>query len=161
MKRDFYPNQYVHLYERAPQFGNSVPAWWVLVDGVPVTRRAGEDKWKPELEPLLEKLVRAKLAGGASVEHGPVPPARPPIVPQSVGDAENVPFLSARGKEAYRTFLKKELPRAFALSQDGSYAWWSGGTNPRKKALDSCDSHTIDFPCKLYVVDDALVYRFD
>jgi hypothetical protein len=161
IKRDHYPAEYGHLYDLAPQFGNSVPAWWVVVDGQPVTRRMGENRWKPDLESLLEKLVAAKLAGGGTVAYNPPPVARPASIPKSVDDADHVPYLSARGKESYRRFLKAEVPRAFALSADGAHGWFSGSDAASAKALASCNASAIDHPCKLYSVDSAVVFKRD
>lgn len=161
MKRDFYPADYAHLYDQAPEFGNAIPAWWVVVDGQPVTRRMGENRWKPDLETLLDKLVAAKLAGGGKVAYAPPPVARPKQVPTSVEDADHVPYLSGRGKEAYRRYLKSETPRAFAISPDGATGWFSGVPEAKAKALASCNAAAIDYSCKLYSVDSAIVFKLD
>lgn len=161
VKREHYPTGYGHLYDLSPEFGNSVPAWWVVVDGQPVTRRMGENRWKPDLEPLLEKLVAAKLAGGATVAYAPTPVRRLGRIPTSVEDADHVPYLSGRGKESYRRYLKADSPRAFAVSPDGAHGWFSGNQDASEKALASCNAHAVDHACKLYSVDSAVVFKAD
>jgi len=144
----------------APQFGNTLPAWWVVLDGKPVTRRAGENNWKTGIEPILEKLADAKLNGGGVVVHSAPSFPRLPV-PESVADAESVPYLSGHGKESYRKFLASSMPRAFALSPDGAYSWRSGGTDPAKRAVDGCNAFAVDFPCKLYADGDKIVFKLD
>jgi hypothetical protein len=139
--REHYPAAYGHLFDLAPQFGNVVPAWWVLLDGKPVTRRVGEGNWATGIEPMLEQLVAAKSSGGGLVVHN-APPIRKPMVPANVADVNNVPYLSARGKESYRRFLVSGLPRAFALSPDGTYSWKSG-----RRRYGQEGAGLLQFPC--------------
>ena len=44
-----------------------------------------------------------------------------------VDNVEAIPYLKDKGREAYRTFLTKSLPRAFALSPSGSWSWAEDG----------------------------------
>jgi hypothetical protein len=161
MKREFYPKEYGFLFDKSSQFGNNIPAWWVMVDGEPVIRRVGEDRWKVDIEPALEKLVAAKRRNGGTVPTFTAIPPKPAFVPTDIADADRVPYLTAKAKEAYRRFLTTKTPRAFALSPDGSYAWWYGSTEPQKKAVDNCNAMAFDAPCQLYVVDNQVVWKSD
>jgi hypothetical protein len=80
-------------------------------------------------------------------------------------DVTRVPFSSAKMQERYKDFLTKPLPRAFAVSEGGSwyYAW---STNPRNRsdpidpsarALVGCERNNRG-PCHLYAVDNEVVY---
>jgi hypothetical protein len=62
-----YPKEYRHLYQKAPGFGNTVPAWWVLLDGQPIMRSVGGSDWDSRVEPTLVQLVTKKLAGGGTL----------------------------------------------------------------------------------------------
>jgi hypothetical protein len=159
IERSHYPAEYAHLFDVAPQFGNTVPAWWIVLDGKPVARRVGESNWKKGIEPVLEKLAAARQNGGGLVVHETARPPKPTTVPESVVDADNVPYLSASGRESYRKFLASTLPRAFALSPDGAFSWRSGGTDAAVKAMDTCNSLAVEFPCQLYAVDNKIIFK--
>jgi len=53
-------------------------------------------------------------------------PARAAVDPP-VLDVAAVPNIDARGRTGYARFLLVNLPRAFALSQNGRWAWFGGG----------------------------------
>lgn len=159
MRKDFYPPEHASLFDNAPKFGNIVPAWWIVVDGVPVLRRVGENRWKTEVEPALETLVLAKKKNGGVVPAFTVLPPKASMIPTDVNDVDNLPYMSDRAKESYRRFLTQPTPRAFALSRDGSYGWWRGGSNPRLKAEEQCNATAMEVACQIYAVDNAVVWR--
>ncbi len=68
---------------------------------------------------------------------------------------EAVPYLSERGQQAYRQFLKLHKPRAFAIAPDGGYAFAAGNADARVAALAECGKAHRD--CRLFLVDDAVV----
>lgn len=80
-------------------------------------------------------------------------------------EVDVVPHLSARGREAYREWLKLQQPRAFALSADGHYASTSGTkprdtslpADPKERALAVC-GRAAKLPCRLYAVNDKVVW---
>jgi hypothetical protein len=158
IEKRHYPAEYAQLHEKAPQFGNVVPAWWVVLDGVPVMRRVGEGRWREEVEPVLDQLVKAKQSGGALVKYTPPYRPLPAKLSDSPADVASVPYLGDGARKAYAEFLKRASPRAFALSADGAYGWRSGGDDPARKALENCGSRS-EYPCKLYVVDDKVVFK--
>jgi dienelactone hydrolase len=77
-----------------------------------------------------------------------------------LGDIAAVPFLSETGRTAYREYLTKLTPRAFALSPGGQWCWAEEGEDPDARALATCSSKS-DQPCRLYSVDNSVVWRAD
>ena len=81
-------------------------------------------------------------------------------VEPAVLDAAAVPNLSATARASYGNFLLTNLPRAFALTQDGHFGW-SGGSgtidDARAKALKLCaDNGGVG--CALYAEDLRVVW---
>ncbi len=75
-----------------------------------------------------------------------------------IGNAAAVPCKSDACRDGYQTFLTKRTPRAFAMNGNGSWAWAFDGDDPLKRALDSCHRNTKDNSCKLYAVDEDIVW---
>jgi len=73
-------------------------------------------------------------------------------------DVEAIPFLKAGGRDGYRAFLSKSFPRAFALSPTGAWGWAEMGDDPMARALANCNRNSKDLPCRLYAVDDGVVW---
>ncbi len=70
-------------------------------------------------------------------------------------DAGLVPWVGAAGRDAYKNFLRSNLPRAFAVSEAGGFGWSGGATpeNARAVALASCAARHPDrgtTPCVVY-----------
>ncbi|MGI4976467.1 MAG: hypothetical protein ACRYG6_05950 [Janthinobacterium lividum] len=55
-------------------------------------------------------------------------------------DASRVPWVGAAGRAAYAEFVRSNLPRAFAVSEDGRHGWAGGATaaEARTAALAAC-----------------------
>ncbi|SDO94207.1 hypothetical protein SAMN05216303_102748 [Rhodoferax sp. OV413] len=83
-------------------------------------------------------------------------------------DIDAIPYINDKGRERYRVWLKHTLPRAFAISPTGSYAYTSGASPadetlpsaPVERALLLCN-RSSKTPCKLYAVDKAVVWAQD
>ena len=75
----------------------------------------------------------------------------------SAADIGAVPYLAGGGRAAYRAFLDKLQPRAFAVSASGAWGWAEEGESPDVRALDSCQQGS-SAPCHLYVVNDDVVW---
>lgn len=75
----------------------------------------------------------------------------------SAADIGAVPYLAGSGRAAYRAFLDKLQPRAFAVSASGAWGWAEEGESPDVRALDSCQQGS-SAPCHLYVVNDDVVW---
>ena len=117
----------------------------------------GRGIWQPEVSGFLKELGmphEITLPQYANPSSAPVPP-RTDFAP--LYTLESVPYVREKGKAGYATFLTKDFPRAFALAPNGAWAWASGDTDPHKRALDSCNKDGQG-ACKLYAVDDAVVW---
>jgi hypothetical protein len=66
--------------------------------------------------------------------------------------------LSEAGRKAYREYLTKMSPRAFALSPTGQWCWTEEGEDPDARALATCSAKSAQ-PCSLYSVDENVVWR--
>lgn len=75
----------------------------------------------------------------------------------TVDNVDAVPYLSEAGREAYRAFLTKATPRAFAISPSGAWSWAEDGDDPATQALASCRKNSGE-TCKLYAVNDYVVW---
>jgi hypothetical protein len=79
---------------------------------------------------------------------------------------EAVPYLSAKGREHYREWLTRSLPRAFAVAPNG-YFWGSFGAKPAdpalpvdvsERAMKACQ-RAAGVECKVYAVDEQVVWN--
>lgn len=115
--------------------------------------RDGEKIWGPEIGRFLRE------AGMPTEEIYAVAP--PPALPKSnfarLDDIEAVPYLSANGRAAYREYLAKMTPRAFAVSPSGAWCWAEEGEAPESRALATCARNSKQ-PCQLYSVDEQVVW---
>ncbi len=75
----------------------------------------------------------------------------------TVDNVDAVPHLRDSGREAYRTFLGKSLPRAFAISPSGAWSWAEDGDDPVEQVMANCQ-RSSGTPCKLYAVNDYVVW---
>jgi dienelactone hydrolase len=109
--------------------------------------------WVPELENFLESLG---MPFKPTIAISDIPrPARSDFA--KLEDAEAVPNVRESGRKGYLEFLKKGLPRAFAIGPAGSWGWANEGDDPVARALSNCGKHSKE-PCKLYAVDDEVVW---
>jgi dienelactone hydrolase len=118
--------------------------------------RDGEKIWWREAERFLREV------GMPTEEIYAVGPA--PSLPKSnfarVDDIAAVPYLSEHGRAAYREYLAKMTPRAFAVSPSGAWCWAEDGEAPEARALATCSAKS-DKPCRLYSVDEHVVWNPD
>ena len=125
-----------------------------------VGSRAGAPIWQPEVTRFLASLglpseVRPEFARFG----GTVAMARPPRTDfAALDDTTKIPYVRDTGREGYRTFLAKGLPRAFAIAPSGSWGWADGGDDPLRRALANCN-RTGKGECRLYAVDDEVVWK--
>lgn len=112
----------------------------------------GEQVWLPQAERFLARIgmpVKEKFALAAS-EQAPTEYA-------AVDDVSALPYLAGRGRDEYKAFLRRQLPRAFAVSPSGAWGWAEEGEDPRSSALAACRTKSAQ-PCQLYSVDDYVVW---
>jgi hypothetical protein len=89
-------------------------------------------------------------------------PGRTVIGFAQLEQADAVPFLRERGREAYRDFITRPLPRAFAIAPNGAFGWAFQITNRSQfdvvqGALQRCNSRA-NGACRLYALDNRVVW---
>jgi dienelactone hydrolase len=118
--------------------------------------RDGEKVWLPDTEKFLQAVgMPTKVL--YDIPDKPEPAATRFAALDDVGA---VPFLSENGRKAYREYLDKMTPRAFAVSPSGAWCWAEEGEDPDARALATCSAKS-DQPCKLYSVDQRVVWNGD
>jgi hypothetical protein len=87
------------------------------------------------------------------------------FAPLEKGDA--VPFLREKGRDAYKEFLSRPTPRAFAIAPNGAWASSSRSIPGSRQqvdvvgnAMESCNRRG-NGECKLYALDERVVWRPD
>jgi dienelactone hydrolase len=109
--------------------------------------------WWPETEKFLKQIGMPTEEVVALADD-----AKPPKTDFAVVDnVDAVPYLKDRGREAYRAFLGKSFPRAFAVSPTGAWSWAEDGDDPSAQVLANCEKGG-NGPCKLYAVNDYVVW---
>ena len=76
-------------------------------------------------------------------------------------DVHAVPCKSEACKNGYTNFLTKNKPRAFATNGKGPWSLAEIGDDPYRRSLDNCNRLAKDESCKLYAVDDDVVWTVD
>ena len=114
--------------------------------------RDGVAVWLPATERFLQKIGMPVRQVYRVAE---APPPATHFAPQD--DIAAVPYLEEQGRAAYRVFLEKTAPRAFALSASGAWGWAEEGESPDVRALASCQ-RSSSLPCQLYSVDESVVW---
>lgn len=108
---------------------------------------ADMDHWVP--------LVEAHLAAAGFTRSGLVP--RPPASGfAALDEVDKVPTSPAARESFYKRFLQAKKPRAIALGASGAVGWATGDWAPGR-ALGFCQARR-GAPCKLYAVDDEVVW---
>jgi dienelactone hydrolase len=118
-----------------------------------VGSRDGVGVWWPETERFLQQI------GMPTEEVIALPDAS--TIPRSdyaaLDNIDALPYVTDKGREAYRSFLSKSLPRAFAISPSGGWSWAEEGDDPVQRVLANCEKNSGQ-ACKLYAVDDYVVW---
>ena len=121
--------------------------------------RQGSDIWQPRVEAFMQTL--GLPTGVVFPQFAPAPPL--PVPPASnfavVTEVDKLPHVSDKGREGYKNFLNKQFPRAFAISASGAWGWGEMGDDPLQRALDNCNKYAKSTPCRLYAVDDQVVWN--
>lgn len=118
-----------------------------------VASRDGDKVWLPEVEQFLRKIDMPTKEAYTVITAPPIPRTNY----ADLNDVEAVPFLSDAGRAAYKDYLGKVTPRAFAVSTTGAWSWAEDGEDPDNRALAACGEHSKE-PCRLYSVDDYVVW---
>jgi len=122
--------------------------------------RAGLPIWLP-------RVLTALDAAGLPTQVVHALPSAADITPPpasgfaTVTDLERVPLRTDRARAGYQTWLAADSPKAFAIHPTlGSWASTWGGERPIARALANCERFA-KAPCRLYAVDDAVVWAPD
>lgn len=120
-----------------------------------VVDRDGVRIWWPSVEAFLERIGMP-----TRVQYEVQDQAQPqPSGFASIDAVNAVPYVDAAGRAAYRAFLNQYPTRAFAVSASGAWSWAEGGDNPMSVALANCRKENGNSPCRLYAVDDQVVWN--
>ena len=122
--------------------------------------RSGVPIWLPKVLAALDSAgLPTQLVHAMPVAPDlPVPPASGFA---AVTDLDRVPLRTDRARAGYQAWLAAESPRAFAIHPtQGSWASAWGGERPIARALANCERFA-KAPCRLYAVDDAVVWATD
>jgi len=118
--------------------------------------RDGEKVWLDDTMAFLQSVGMPTKV----LYEVPAPPTPARTDYAKVDDVEAVPFLSENGRRAYQEYLGKMTPRAFAVSPSGAWTWAEEGEDPDGRALATCSAKSTE-PCRLYSVDDYVVWNGD
>ena len=126
--------------------------------------RAGVPIWQPEVSKLLASLGLPNEPLATYRKFGVVAltamPPKTDFAPME--DESKLPFLRDTGRTGYKSYLTKEIPRAFAIAPNGGWGWANGGDDPLQRALANCNKNSKEkADCKLYSVDDFVVWKAD
>jgi dienelactone hydrolase len=121
--------------------------------------RAGLPIWVPEVDKFFRELGLPfdKKHTIALIEHDAPVPASSGFA--AVDDVAKVPHLkNDEARDGYRAFLAAAPPKAFALAPNGAWSWRGEGAGVMRAAIERCQKTAKDETCKLYAVDDAVVW---
>ncbi len=113
--------------------------------------------WLPTVARFLDSVglpSQPVLQVAALAHNSPVPPAQSIVL----DDVDAVPFVRDTGREGYRKFLAASWPRAFALAPSGSWAYMQDRADAMAAAVARCNEIAKSTQCRLYAVDDAVVW---
>src|SRR6185503_14570300 len=100
------------------EFGRDAHGMFSSSRGVPI--------WVPEVEKFLESLG---LPSKPVIAISDVP--RPPRSEFArLDDLAALPMVRDTGRKGYEEFLKRGLPRAFAIGPTGAWGWANEGDDP-------------------------------
>jgi dienelactone hydrolase len=74
----------------------------------------------------------------------------------AIDDVNAIPLLNDKGRQSYKQFLSREMPRVFAIAQDGTTVSTNGGFDPLERALEICRKNGRN--CRPYAVDEEVVW---
>ncbi len=126
------------------------------------------------MQALFEKgstLHKTLVQEAGSSTNAPSQPMAHNLVPTGfakVTELDLVPYLSDRGRAAYKAWLSKPEPKAFSISPAGYYAESVGTkpadttmpTDPVERSLVYCNKSS-PLPCKPYAVNNDVVFALE
>jgi dienelactone hydrolase len=131
----------------------------VSASGQSVATHGGADPTARALKICAEHGVTCRpYAVDNEVVWVPPPPVHlPPATGYAkLADVNAVPWINARGREAYAHFLTLKNPRAFVIATSGASASAQGGYDPLGRALSLCERSGLT--CRGYAVNDQVIW---
>jgi dienelactone hydrolase len=123
------------------------------IDGLPIW--FDKVKAKMQVNGLPVDVTHPKFASASKMQA----PAATGFA--KIEDVQAVPCKSENCRSGYATFLTKNKPRAFATNNKGLWALAEMGEDPLRRALESCNRQAKEDTCKLYAVDDEVVWNLE
>ncbi len=120
--------------------------------------RDGESIWQPRVEAFMQAVglpVQVTFPEFSRFKSMSVPASTDFAL---ITEFEKIPYLKDSGREAYKVFLTKQLPRAFAISPSGAWGWAEMGDDPLERSLKNCNKNAKTQPRQLYAVDKDVVW---
>jgi dienelactone hydrolase len=110
--------------------------------------------WAPRVDRFLENIGLPAVVSN--------PQYLPHEFPEASGyaaieDVAAVPYLDERGREFYKKFLERPLPRVYVISRFGYVGSFYGGFDPMGRGLKDCAARSRE--CQVYAVDDDVVWQ--
>lgn len=109
--------------------------------------------WAPRIDAFLAGI--GMPSANVHPEYLPIPPP-PPSHFAAIDDVAALPTTNEKVRDAYRAFLKFDLPRVFLLSSTGGAMDTHGGFDPLGRAMESCRQAGQN--CRPYAVDRDVVW---
>ncbi len=120
---------------------------------------AGQPIWQPKVGTFMQSIGLPTAVTYAKYSNVPSVMSIPPKTDfAALDDETKLPYVRDTGRNGYKNFLTKQMPRAFAIAPSGAWGWAEMGDDPLKRALDNCNK-SGQGQCKLYAVDDAVVWQ--
>jgi serine protease Do len=110
-----------------------------------------------------DTAVAAASAPAAIAAASPTTSGAAPVAVAALDDLSRLPYASDRMRERYQLWLTRPFPRAFAISEGGSWfqSWGpaasQGNVSPGERALRGCAKQNTG-RCFLYAEDGRVVY---
>ncbi|HEX2825190.1 MAG TPA: CocE/NonD family hydrolase [Burkholderiales bacterium] len=112
--------------------------------------RDGLPLWLPEAERFLQAVGMPTAVLPRTAPEDPALAA--------LSDVSRIPHVNESCVKGYALFLDYDYPRAYAISPDGRCGYAYGGEDPKKRAVNNCQRRSRE-PCRLYAVDDSIVWQ--
>ena len=121
---------------------------------------AGLPIWVPEVDAFLAELglPHTVLTRLPRVGHKTESPPATDFA--NIRDEKAIPRSKENGRQGFLAYGAAESPKAYAISATGSaWAYSTARADAMQIALERCNGTAKDNSCKLYAVDDAVVWN--
>jgi dienelactone hydrolase len=120
--------------------------------------RKGLPIWLPEVTRFFDQLglpFKKKHEIAFAKHDAPVPPT---TSDKRISDYSAFPKLGNFTPERHKRYVDAANPKAFAVSPTGGWSWRTGVSNVMRSAIERCEKRARGKKCKLFAVDDAIVW---